>query len=141
MVTLLSRSALLSAKLPHRDVAVPEMGDDVAVRVQQMSVNTRASYLERIRQNQQAQLDYEDDQYLPLADQKGVPKPADLDIGILAIIHSLVDDDGKTLFVEADMPLFSTWSQNAVTRIYEAVIEINNYDKSMGKLVESEKKD
>ena len=140
MVTLLSRSALLSAKLPHRDVAVPEMGEGVAVRVQQMSVNTRAAYLERIRQNQQAHLDYEDDQFLPEADRKGVEKPVDLDIGILTIIHSLVDEGGNTLFVEADMPLFNSWSQNAVVRIYEACIEINNYDKSMGKLVESEKK-
>lgn len=140
MVTLLSRSALLSAKLPYRDVAVPEMGEGVAVRVQQMSVNTRATYLERLRQYYQEVLAYEDDQDLPVEDQKGVPKPADLDKAILAIIHCIVDEDGKTMFVESDMPLFNDWSQNAVTRIYEAVLALNNYDASLSETVEIEKK-
>jgi hypothetical protein len=40
---LFSRTHMLEPKLPNRDVRVPEMGPDGAVRVQQMSVNTRAN--------------------------------------------------------------------------------------------------
>jgi hypothetical protein len=141
MATLLSRTALLSAKLPHRDVPVPEMGPDATVRVRQMSVNTRAAYLERIRQHRQALFAYEDDQELPAGQRKGVAKPADLDIGILALVYSLVDEDGNTMFVEADMPLFNEWAHNAVTRIYEEVIALNQYDQSPSAAVEIEKKD
>lgn len=138
---LFSRSDMLAAKLPHRDVPVPELGSDGVVRVQQMSVNTRANYLERIRQQRNAELAYEDDQDLPVAERKGIQKPADLDVGVLAIIYSVVDDNGDFMFVEADMPLFSTWSNNAVTRIYETVIDLNEYDRSMNDQIETEKKD
>lgn len=138
---LFSRSDMLAAKLPHRDVRVPEMGPDGAVRVQQMSVNTRANYLESIRQQRNAELAYEDDQLLPEAERKGIQKPADLDVGVLAIIYSVIDEKGEFMFAESDMPLFSTWSNNAVTRIYETVIELNEYDRSMSGQVEAEKKD
>lgn len=141
MVKLLSRSALLSAKLPTRDVPVPEMGLDAVVRVQQMSVNTRAEYLERIRQHTLAEYAYEDDQALPVADRKGVAKPADLDNAVLCIVHSLVDEEGNTLFTEQDMPLFNSWSNSAVTRIFQTCIDLNQYDVSTTAKIEAEKKD
>lgn len=59
----------------------------------------------------------------------------------MAIIYSVVDDNGDFMFVEADMPLFSTWSNNAVTRIYETVIDLNEYNRSMNDQIETEKKD
>ncbi len=141
MVKLLSRSALLSAKLPTTDVPIPEMGSDAVVRVQQMSVNTRAEYFERIRLQTQAEYAYEDDQVLPAEDRKNVPKPADLDIAVLCIVHSLVDEDGNTIFTEQDIPLFSTWSNSAVTRIYDACVSLNNYDQHTTARIEAEKKD
>lgn len=141
MATLLSRSALLSAKLPHRDVPVPEMGSDAVVRIQQMSVNTRANYLERIRQHRQAINAYEDDQALPLEERKNLAKPQDLDSGALAVVLSLVDEDGKPMFSEQDIPLLEEWAHNAVTRIYEAIIDLNDYEKSYIAAVETEKKD
>jgi len=78
---------------------------------------------------------------LPEAERKGIQKPADLDVGVLAIIYSVIDEKGEFMFAERDMPLFSTWSNNAVTRIYETVIELNEYDRSMSEQVEAEKKD
>jgi hypothetical protein len=141
MSKLLDRSALLSVKLPYRDVTVPELGQDVAVRVQQMSVNTRAAYFERIRVNQAEKAAYEDDQALPVEERENVAQPADLDLGILAIIHSLVDEDGKPMFAESDMSLFNEWPHNAVTRIYEQVLDINYYNQSPSAAKEAEKKD
>ena len=138
---LFSRSDMLAAKLPHRDVRVPELGPDAVVRVQQMSVNTRANYLERIRQHRNDVLVYEDDQDLPEAERKGIQKPADLDIGVLAIIYSVVDEAGDFMFAETDIPLFSTWSNNAVTRLYETAIDLNDYNRSMNDQIETEKKD
>ncbi|MBM6577115.1 hypothetical protein KCP91_12100 [Microvirga sp. SRT01] len=140
MSKLLSRSALLSVKLPYRDVTVPELGQDVAVRVQQMSVNTRAAYLERIRVNQADRLAYEEDQLLPVEDRQNGAQPADLDVGLLALVHSLVDEDGKPMFAEADMSLFNEWPHNAVTRIYEQVLDINYYNQSPIAAKEAEKK-
>lgn len=140
MALLLSRSALLSAKLPTRDVPVPEMGPDAEVRIQQMSVNTRTAYFERIWTYQDAVRDYEFDQALPVNEQKGIAKPADLDVAILALVHSIVDEEGQTVFTEQDIPLFGQWSKTAVTRIYEAVNEINHYDKNPNKVIKAEKK-
>lgn len=138
---LFSRSDMLAAKLPQRDVRVPEMGPDAVVRVQQMSVNTRANYFERIRQNQNDQYAFEDDQALPEAERKGIQKPAELDKGVLSIIYSVVDENGDFLFSEDDMPLFNTWSSNAVVRLYEVVIDLNEYDRTQSEQIEAEKKD
>jgi hypothetical protein len=140
MAKLFSRADCLAAKLPHVDVLVPEMGEDVAVRIQQMSVNTRATYLERIRQSQAAVHLYEDDQDKPEAEREGLTKPADLDIAVLAIVMSAVDEQGTRLFNDDDMALFETWSSNAVTRLYEAVISINDYRRFASETVELEKK-
>lgn len=140
MVTLLSRSALLSAKLPTRDVPVPEMGPGAVVRVQQMSVNARAEYYERIRQHRQAVFAYDDDQLLPEEQRKGVTKPVDLDYALLVLVHSILDADGKLMFTEQDIPLFSTWSNVIVTHIYNACEDLNDFTKSMKDDVEAEKK-
>ncbi|SEM40590.1 hypothetical protein SAMN05192583_0074 [Sphingomonas gellani] len=141
MALLLSRSALLSAKLPTRDVPVPEMGPDAEVRIQQMSVNTRTAYFERIWAYQDAVRDWEFDQALPADERKGLTEPAPLDMAILAIVHSIIDENGQTIFTEQDIPIFGQWSKLAVTRIYEAVNEINHYDKNPNALIEAEKKD
>lgn len=140
MATLLSRSALLSAKLPSRIVPVPELGEDAAVRVQQMSVNTRVAYYTRVGEHQNAKFAYEDDQLLPEAERKNVAEPEPLDYALLSIIHCLVDEDRQPMFVEADMPLIAQWAKNAVTRIYEACLDINEYDKNMNDAIEAEKK-
>lgn len=137
---LLTRADMLAAKLPHRDVPVPELGQDAVVRVQQMSVNTRAAFFERIRLHNVANLAWEDDQDKPEDERENVAKPDDLDTALLSIINSIVDEDGKLLFAEADMPIFNEWSNNAVTRIYEAVVELNNYDRSLPSQVQDQKK-
>lgn len=141
MSKLLSRADLLAVKLPHVDVVVPEMGEGVIVRLQQMSVDTRAKFLERIRLHQNDVLDYENDQDLPPNERKGHPKPADLDTAVLAVVNSIVDENGDKMFSEQDMPLFNSWSSNAVTRIYKATIALNDYDRFASEAVNSEKKD
>lgn len=137
---LLSRSALLSAKLPSRVVLVPELGEDAAVRVQQMSVNTRIAYKRRINEHQDATFAYENDQLLPVEQRKGLVEPDPLDYALLSIVHCLVDDDGKTMFTEEDMPLIAAWAKNAVTRIYQACIDVNEYDEAFNDAIDAEKK-
>jgi hypothetical protein len=140
MAKLFSRADCLAAKLPHVDVLVPEMGEDVAVRIQQMSVNTRATYLERIRAYHQEINAYEDDQDKPEDEREGLTKPANLDVGVLAIVVSAVDEAGTRMFSDDDMPLFENWSANVVTRLYHTVIDINNYREFAAEVVEREKK-
>lgn len=141
MAILLGRAALLSAKLPYRDVPVPEMGPDAVVRIQQMSVNTRAAFLERIRQYNAEVYAYEDDQKQPEDQRKNLAKPEELDIGALGIVSSIADEDGNLLFTEADIPLLGTWANNAVRRIWDEVQELNAYRMNQIAAVETEKKD
>ncbi|MEG3166537.1 hypothetical protein U1701_18405 [Sphingomonas sp. PB2P19] len=140
MPKLFNRADCLAAKLPHVDVLVPEMGEDVAVRIVQMSVNTRSTYLERIRLHRQEINAYDDDQDKPEDERKGLAHPPELDTAVLSIVMSAVDEDGERLFTDADMPMFETWSSNAVTRLYEAVLSINDYRRWAVEAVELEKK-
>lgn len=140
MPKLFNRADCLAAKLPHVDVLVPEMGEDVAVRIEQMSVNTRATYLERIRQNRQEINAYDDDQDKPEDERQGLAHPPELDVAVLAIVMSAVNQDGERMFSEDDILLFETWSSNAVTRLYEAVISINDYRRFASEAFELEKK-
>lgn len=140
MATLLSRSALLSAKLPTRDVPVPEMGPDVAIRIQQMSMNTRANFLERVRQHNMAVYAYEDDQALPEDERKNLPEPAPLDVAALGIVNSIIDEEGKLLFTESDIPLLNEWAHTAARRIWDAVQDLNDYNAFGSAAVEVEKK-
>lgn len=140
MAKLFNRADCLAAKLPHVDVLVPEMGEDVAVRIQQMSVNTRATYLERIRLYQAALNAYDDDQDKPEEERLGLTKPDDLDVAVLAVVMSAVDEGGERMFSDDDLPLFDDWSANVVTRLYETVININDYRRFVVEAVELEKK-
>lgn len=140
MSKLLTRADLLAAKLPHEDVIVPELGDGVSVRVQQMTVNTRAVYLERLRLYWDEMHSWEDDQEAPPAERKGLAKPADLDQAVLLMVHSLVNEDGSMMFSEADMPLFNTFSSNAVKRMYESALQLNEFHRFTNEVISTEKK-
>lgn len=138
MTTLLSRSAILSARLPHEDVDVPEWGG--GVRIQQMSVDVRARYLETIRENQNEIMAYEDDQAAPVKSRKRLAKPAEVDSAALGIVMSLVDDGGKLLLSIADLPRINQLSFITVRTLWEAVLRINQLNQRASDQVEAEKK-
>lgn len=138
-MTLLSRSQILSARLPFRDVDVPELGG--SVRIQQMSVGTRVEYLETLRVNQRALLDYELDQGKPKAKRQNLPKPAEIDQAQLAIVKCLVDESGVRVFNDSDLAELDTLGFVVVRRLWEAVLEMNKFGTTPTAAVETEKKD
>ena len=139
MANLLSREAILATARPSMDVTMPEW-DGAVARVRQMSVTERADYLETIRLSNEAHDAYEADQKLPRNKRKNLPKPADLDYGVLGIVRSLVDEQGTRMFADADMPAFADMSHLAVHRLWDAVQELNSFRKAPVELVKAEKK-
>ncbi|MBB5709440.1 phage tail assembly chaperone [Sphingomonas xinjiangensis] len=135
MATLLSRKAILTAARPCIDITVPEWGDDAVVRARQMSTTERADYLETIRVYQHALEAWEDDQKLPEKKRKNVTKPDEVHSGVLAIVRSLVDEEGKRLFQDEDMPQFADMSFTVVHRIFDAIQKLNQFREAPVELV------
>ena len=140
MATLLSRKAILTAARPCIDITVPEWGDGAVVRARQMSTTERAEYLETVRVYQHALEAWEADQKLPEKKRKNLPKPEEIQSGILAIVRSLVDEDGNRLFQDEDMPQFADMSFTATTRVFAAIQKLNQFRDAPVELILSEKK-
>ncbi|MBB5715848.1 hypothetical protein [Sphingomonas aerophila] len=140
MTKLFSRADFLAAKLPSVDVLVPELGEGALARIQQLSVQGRISYLERIRRYREAVNAYEDDQDAPVEERKNLQEPEFLDVSLLALVYSIVDENGDLLFTEADFPEMNRWAHAAVERMYSEMINLNEIRRSVPAAVEAEKK-
>ena len=44
------------------------------------------------------------------------------------------------MFSEADMPLFNTFSSNAVKRMYESALQLNEFHRFTSEVISTEKK-
>lgn len=138
-MALLSKSQLLATKLPFQDVAVPELGGEV--RVQQMSLLARTTWLESIRLHQKAVDAYEEDQALPAKKRKNLVDPGEFDHYRSAVCLCVVDEDGNRLFDPNNPTELDSFSHTALTRLWNAVEDINKFKADVNVAVELEKKD
>ena len=120
MAVLLSRSAILATKLPHRTIEVPEWGG--SVRIQQMDLDTRTAFIEALHK---AQLDEaahkaDPDKVLP-------PLVRASDEPILGVIFSVVDEDGNRLFEIEDAPLIRKLGSATISAVYVEFISLNQF--------------
>lgn len=138
-MALLSKAQLLATKLPTKDVAVPELGG--TVRVQQMSLLARTTWLEVIRLHNRKVNDFEKDQEKPASKRQNLPDPGELDHVAMAVCFCVVDEEGNRLFDPEDTSELHGLSHTALLRLWRAVEEINKFRDDVNVAVESEKKD
>lgn len=133
MAILLSRSQILSAKLPTRTIEVPEW--DGMVRVQAMDLNTRDQFLQLLAKVEADERAYKADptNVLPPMIRSG-------DEPILGIIFSVVDEDGNRIFEIEDANAIRKLGSATVSAIYVEFLALNQFG-SRGDAVETEKKD
>lgn len=137
-MTLLSAAQLLSPVLPSRDVNLPELGG--TVRIRQMSARVRTDYWARVGAYQDAKFAYDDDQKLPAKKRKGLEEPAYLDHIALAIALSVTNETGGLIYDPENTAPIGELPASAVSRIWEAVQDVNLGNQAAVPQVEAAKK-
>jgi hypothetical protein len=134
MAVLLSRSHILSTKLPHEDVEVPEWGG--FVRIQAMDLRTRQRFIGLVAQAETDGAAYE-------ADPDNVLKPllGRGDEPIIGLLLCLVDEDGNPMFQMSDVDEIRNLSSAALSHLYMRFIGLNQFGSVGDHPVEAEKKD
>jgi len=103
---LMSKTDILSVSdLPCIDIEVPEWGEDVAVRIKKLSLAQFATFLNE--------------------------KFDGADYFYRLIAYSLVDEEGKRLFTDAEAKKLGEKSTEAMTRIFEQIKALNGLDSTV----------
>lgn len=135
---LVTRSAVLSSKLPYQDIPVPEWGGEA--RVQAMSVSTRAAFLEAYRLSIVRNEAWLADQALPADEQQGVERADEVDYTLSLIAHSVVAEDGTFIFDSQNVQELNDLCYVTIGKLYKAAEALNRFDQLPSERMETEKK-
>lgn len=121
---MLTREAILAARVVTTEVEVPEWGGSVHVRA--LSLNARMALLDIIYANEAANTAWKEDQAKPVGEREGLPKVDLYDQAILTVLFGIVDEAGKPRFTVEDYDLFAEMDYPIIVNLWSAM---NNHSR------------
>jgi hypothetical protein len=122
MANLLGREAILTSKVPTREVEIPEW-DGVAL-IRSPSTLTRMKIVEGLRERDEAEEAYKADQAKPVEEREGLPAVAALDTSVISVMFAIIDENLQPIFGWDDYDKFLELSYPTIQHIYGQMIQL-----------------
>lgn len=120
---LLSRDQILGARVPHRDLSIPEWGG--TVRLQPFTIASRLELLDIVLENHSQYTAFIEDQARDEDQRLGLAEVVKFDDMLIQIIFCIVDEHGKRIFSTSDHEIFKQLSYPTIEALWREIAELN----------------
>jgi hypothetical protein len=123
-MAVLNRAAILAAPVQTREIEAPELGGTVRLRA--FTPRTRTELLDVVTENTEAVKAYEADQAKDEDARDGVAPVKAMEVGILQLLFTIVDEDNQRVFGLDDYEAIRDLPYALIQELYSNMIMLEN---------------